>query len=284
VVGSTTQPVAVRPSIDGMTSYSLLREPAEYERLRAQARTWETATARLLDRIALPAGARCLDAGCGPGETMRLLAHRVGPTGRVTGLDSDAALLAVVDENLKEEGHDNCDVVQGDVCLDDIEGTYDLVFARLLLFHLPQRVEVLRKLWDAVAPGGHLVVQDYDLTAACCVPAAGGVDEVAGLVIETFTAAGCDVRAGLRLPTLLAEAGAGKPDGTDVSGLLVPLSQGGQMLGHVLRSLLPAAVAHGVSTPDKVAAALARLADDAAADPERPMLWPLMAGIWKTRP
>jgi SAM-dependent methyltransferase len=284
VVGSTTQPVSVRPSIDGMTSYSLLREPAEYERLRAQARTWETATARLLDRIALPAGARCLDAGCGPGETMRLLARRVGPAGRVTGLDSDAALVAVVDENLRAEGHRNCEVVRGDVCAGEIEGTYDLVFARLLLFHLPQRVEVLRKLWDAVAPGGHLVVQDYDLMAAGCVPAAAGVDEVAALVVETFTAAGCDVRAGLRLPTLLAEAGAGKPDGTDVSGLLVPLSQGAQMLGDVLRSLLPAAVAHGVTTADKVAAALDRMAGDAAADPDRPLLWPLMAGIWKARP
>jgi SAM-dependent methyltransferase len=267
-----------------MTSYSLLREPAEYERLRAQARTWETATARLLDRIALPVGARCLDVGCGPGETLRVLAHRVGPTGHVTGLDSDAALVAVVDENLRAEGHENYDLIRGDVCTDDIEGTYDLVFARLLLFHLPQRVEVLRKLWEAVAPGGHLVVQDYDLTAACCVPATAGVDEVSALVIETFTAAGCDVRAGMRLPTLLAEAGAGKPDGTDVSGLLVPLSEGAQMLGQVLHSLLPAAIAHGITTPDKGTAALARLAEDAAATPDRPLLWPLMAGIWKARP
>ena len=29
---------------------------------------------------------------------------------------------------------------------------FDLVYARLLLFHLPQRVAVLRRLWDAVHP------------------------------------------------------------------------------------------------------------------------------------
>ena len=263
-----------------MTSYSLLRESAEYDRLRAQARIWETATARLLDRIALPVGARCLDAGCGPGETMRLLAQRVGPTGHVTGLDSDAALVAATAEQLPA----NCDVFVADMTRDPIEGQFDLVFARLLLFHLPQRVDVLRRLWAAVKPTGHLVVQDYDLASACSVPAAPGVDEVAALVIESFTAAGCDVRAGLRLPTLLKEAGVGAADGTDVSGLLLPLSQGAQMLGSVLRSLFPSAIANGITTPDQGEAALARLREDAAGDPDRPMLWPLMAGIWKTRP
>jgi SAM-dependent methyltransferase len=280
VVASTTQQTAVRPSIDAMTGYSLLRETAEYDRLRAQARIWETATARLLDRIALPAGARCLDVGCGPGETVRLLAQRVGPTGHVTGLDSDEALVEIVREKLP----DNCEVFVHDVTRAPIEDRYGLVFARLLLFHLPQRVEVVRRLWDAVAPGGHLVIQDYDLTSACCVPGAAGVDEVAALVIESFTAAGCDVRAGLRLPTFLKEAGVGTPGGTDVSGLLVPLSQGGVMLGQVLRSLLPSAIANGVTTRDKGEAALARLADDTAGDPDRPLLWPLMAGIWKARP
>jgi SAM-dependent methyltransferase len=284
VVASTTQPWPAGPSIEAMTSYSLLRESTEYDRLRAQSRVWETATARLLDRVALPTGARCLDAGCGPGETMRLLAHRVGRSGRVTGLDADGALVGVVNRTLKEEGHDNCEALEGDLTEEVPGGPYDLVFARLVLFHLPQRVEVLRRLWAAVAPGGHLVVQDYDLVSACCVPAAAGVQEVARLVIESFTAAGCDVRAGLRLPALLAEAGAGKPDGTDVSGLLLPLAQGAGMLGHVLRSLLAAAIAHRVTTRAEAEAALERLAEDAASDPERPMLWPLMAGIWKTRP
>ena len=269
-----------------MTSYALMRTPAEYDRLRAQARLWETATARLLDRIGLAAGARCLDAGCGPGETMRLLAHRVGPNGRVTGLDSDAGLVATTRAMLGDEGHGTCRVLEHDVTAgEDLPGgPYDLVFARLLLFHLPQRVEVLGRLWAAVAPGGHLVVQDYDLPTARCVPPAPGVDEAARLVNAIFGALGCDVQAGPQLPTFLASAGAGAPDGTDVSGLLLPLSQGAAMLGQVLRSLLPAAIPHGVLTADEGDAALAGLAREAESDPARPMLWPLMVGIWKTKP
>ena len=51
--------------------YVLGRTAHEYERLRAQARAWSRATSSLLDDIGLAPGARCLDAGCGPGETMR---------------------------------------------------------------------------------------------------------------------------------------------------------------------------------------------------------------------
>src|SRR5690242_18482700 len=75
---------------DVQRPYALGRTPQEYERLRAQARIWEDATGRLLDRVGLAPQARCLDAGCGPGETMRLMAHRVGPAGEVTGIDVDA--------------------------------------------------------------------------------------------------------------------------------------------------------------------------------------------------
>jgi cyclopropane fatty-acyl-phospholipid synthase-like methyltransferase len=76
-------------------AYALGHTPEEYERLRAQARVWAAATGRLLDQVGLGPGATCLDAGCGPGETMRLMAERVGSAGRVLGLDADPVLGAM---------------------------------------------------------------------------------------------------------------------------------------------------------------------------------------------
>jgi trans-aconitate methyltransferase len=63
---------------------------------------------------------------------------------------------------LHEAGHPQCSFHAQDLSADEpIPGApFDLVYARLLLFHLPQRVAVLARLWDAVAPGGHLLVQD----------------------------------------------------------------------------------------------------------------------------
>jgi trans-aconitate methyltransferase len=265
--------------------YALGHTPQEYERLRAQARVWEPATARVLDQVGPPPGARCLDAGCGPGETMRLLAQRVGPAGHVLGVDADASVGALAVEMLRGGGQRQCDFQAHDLTADEPVpgGPFDLVYARLLLFHLPQRVAVLARLWDAVAPGGHLVVQDYDLRTVSVLPDLASVDEVGRVIMGAFGAAGADVQVGARLGQLFAQAGIGVPDGTDVSGRVEPLGTGTVMLDCVFRSLLPVALAHGITSEDAAAATLAELGRDATRFADRPMLWPLMIGAWKGR-
>jgi len=280
-LGMSTTAEITRPA----GSYSLGHTPEEYERLRAQARVWEVATARILDQISLPAGSRCLDAGCGPGETMRLLADRVGADGRVLGVDADPSIGALATEMLHGNGHRHCAFQAHDLTADEPVpgGPFDLVYARLLLFHLPERVAVLARLWDAVAPGGHLVVQDYDLRGVSVLPDLASVDELGRVIIGAFAAAGADVQAGARLAQLFAQAGAGAPDGTDVAGRIEPLGTGRHMLESVFRRLLPVALAHGVTTDDAAAAALTAIDHDAIAFADRPMLWPLMIGAWKRK-
>lgn len=265
--------------------YALGHSPAEYERLRMQARGWETATRRLLDQAGLGPGASCLDAGCGPGETMRLMAERVGPTGRVLGIDADLPLGTMALSMLHGEGHPQCSFQAQDLTAGEpIPGApFDLVFARLLLFHLPQRVEVLARLWDAVAPGGHLVIQDYDLRNISTLPQLGWVDEILRVFAGAFGAAGADVSAGTRLPQLFEEAGIGAPDGTDVAGRIEPLATGRRLMEGAFRSVLPTAFVHGVTTEDRANAVLASIDRDAARYPNRPMLWPLLIGAWKRK-
>lgn len=266
--------------------YSLGRTPQEYERLRAQARAWEVATGRLLDQVGLEPGARCLDAGCGPGETMRLMAHRVGPSGRVVGMDVDAGLGAMTTTMLHDAGHVQCGFQAHDLTTDEPVpgGPYDLVFARLLLFHLPQRVDVLDRLWRAVAPGGHLVVQEYDLRTASVSPTLPSVEELMRLMIDSFGAVGCDVRLGAVLPELFRQAGVGAPDGTDVAGRLEPFAGGSRMLEAVVRNLLPVAVARGITSEHEATATLAALEADATSYADRCMMWPLMIGAWRRKP
>lgn len=266
-------------------SYALGRTPEEYERLRAQARVWEAANGRLLDQAGLAPGASCLDAGCGPGETMRLMAQRVGPEGRVLGIDTDSSLGAMALTMLRGAGHHNCLFHAQDLTAGrPIPGApFDLVYARLLLFHLPRRVAVLGRLWDAVAPGGHLVVQDYDIRSAGVLPALDSIDELVRVMTGAFTAAGCDVHAGARLPQLFAQAGIGDPDGTDVAGRIEPLSSGRALFERSFRSVLPNALAHGITTETAAAAALAAIGRDAIRFADRPTLWPLLIGAWKRK-
>jgi SAM-dependent methyltransferase len=266
-----------------LQEYSLQRSALEYDRLRGQARMWESAAEAVLDRIGLQPGATCRDAGCGPGETMRLLARRVGPQGVVTGIDVDAPLGAVTERSLHAEGCPQVRFVAAELTGDEPVpgGPYDLVYARLLLFHLPQRVAVLARLWDAVAPGGVLVVQDYDLGSIDVVPPLAAVGEVRRVISETFLALGCDIRAGFHLSQLFAEAGLGAPDGTDVAGRIEPLATGRRILSATLSSVLPAALARGVTDEADADATLAGLARDAERCPDASLFWPLMLSAWK---
>ena len=263
--------------------YALGHTPQEYERLRAQARVWEDATGRVFDQIGVPRGASCLDAGCGPGETMRLLADRVGADGRVVGMDADTSVGILAVEMLHRTGRRQCAFRTHDLTTDEPVpgGPFDLVYARLLLFHLPQRASVLARLWDAVAPGGHLVVQDYDLRTVSVLPDLPSVAEVGRVINAAFSAAGADPQVGARLAQLFGRAGVGAPDGTDVTGRIEPLGAGYRMLDSVFRSLLPVALAHRITTEEAAAATLAAIDRDAKRFADSPMLWPLMIAAWK---
>ena len=278
----------LRSSIAGMTTtvdqYALGRTPEEYERLRAQSRVWEAATARLFDQVGLDSGARCLDAGCGPGETMRTMAQRVGPEGWVMGVDVDGPLGALALRSLHAAGHHQCAFESADVSADRIPGgPFDLVFARLLLFHVHDRVGVLCRLWDLVAPGGYLVVQDYDVEPCNVQPELATVDEFRRVVRGAFEGAGCDVRAGHHLPLLFAEAGIGAPDGTDVAGRLESFAAASPMFGAVYRSVLPGALALGLTTEESSEQWFSDLARDTAEAGDHAALWPLMIGAWKRK-
>jgi SAM-dependent methyltransferase len=268
-------------------AYVMGRTPQEYERLRQQARIWEGATASLLDRASLGPGSRCLDVGCGPGETMRLMAERVGPTGRVVGLDTDADIGRAAVMSLHAAGLGQCTFVEGDVAGPDpfaaFPDAFHLVFGRLILLHVADPVAVLRRMWAATAPGGHLVVQDYDLRAVDCYPPLAVVEEWRRVFLGTFTAVGRDIRLGHRLPGLFAEAGVGAPDGTEVVGRLEPFASAAGMLAATYRSVSPAAVAKGIVSEDHRDRWLADLAEAVRTHGHHQTYWPLMVGAYKRR-
>ncbi len=268
------------------TEYVLGRTDEEYQRLRAQAMTWEAVTCRVLDAVGLAPGAHCLDAGCGPGETMRLMAQRVGPAGRVLGVDVDASLGAQALAMLHATGHAQCSFVAHDLTSgEEIPGgPFDVVYARLLLFHVDDPVAVLRHLWAAVAPGGHLVVHDYHLTTTDVQPPLPAMQEWDRVALGAFTLAGRDIRMGSRLPGLFEDAGLGAPDGTDVGGHLEALSAAAPMIAAVFRSLLPAAVSFGLTSAEEGQQWLADFERDVREGGDRTGLWPLLIGAWKRKP
>jgi SAM-dependent methyltransferase len=266
--------------------YVLGREAEEYDRLRWQARLWERETATLLDRAGLSPGARCLDVGSGPGETMRLMAERAGPTGQVIGVDSDERLGRDALDRLHADGLRRCDFVPADIEADDIpeslgEAGFDLVFARLLLIHLTDPVAALRRMWRWTAPGGVLVVQEFDLRTVDVDPPL----DVVRRWHDLFAGLGSDGRLGHRLPALFRDAGIGEPDDTHVAGRLERFDTTlSYMLAATYRSARPAAVKLGVITEEEGAAWFADLTTAVGTAGHHAALWPLLIGAYKRKP
>jgi SAM-dependent methyltransferase len=99
-------------------------------------------------------GRRCLEIGAGGGSVARWLAHRAAPGGRVLATDVDTRHLP------PDAGYQ---VLQHNIATDPVpDGGWDLIHARAVLMHVPQRRQVLARLAAALAPGGVLVIEDME--------------------------------------------------------------------------------------------------------------------------
>jgi len=117
--------------------------------------TFDPSTIRYLTGVGVTDGWVCWEIGAGGGSVARWLAERVGPTGSVLATDIDPRFIPASQLGQLE-------VVRHDVTTDAIPAArYDLIHARLVLSHLPQRLDVLVRLSQALRPGGWLVIEDF---------------------------------------------------------------------------------------------------------------------------
>lgn len=176
-------------------------DPAERGRLDANAQMWDPFTFRMLSQTGVGEGWRCLEIGAGTGTVAAWLLERVGRRGQVVATDIETRWLEpMAAVNLVVRHHN----VIADAL--DRDG-YDLVHARLVLEHLPQREAVAAKLVAALRPGGWLVVEDYDIrTMAFAEPAHPAWSACADAVPAAMRRVGSDPVYGARLLALLQGA------------------------------------------------------------------------------
>jgi SAM-dependent methyltransferase len=126
----------------------------ERERLALLTQFADPITTRRLTELGVGPGWRCLDVGAGDGSVACWLAGRVGSKGRVVATDLNPRFFG---------GHElpNLEVRRHNILEDDLEEAhYDLVHCRALLMHLPDPVRALRRLVNAVRPGGWLLIEE----------------------------------------------------------------------------------------------------------------------------
>ncbi|MFI5614566.1 class I SAM-dependent methyltransferase [Amycolatopsis sp. NPDC051903] len=168
-------------------------------RLKGLEAAYDPTTRRRLSALGLAPGWACLEAGAGGGSIARWLGEQVGPSGRVSAVDLDVSGLRDLPANVE--------VRQADVRVDPLpEGAFDVVHARLLLNHLPERDEVLGRLVAALRPGGWLLLEEGDMFSS------GVIDEDpdharAMRTCRDLLATAADVDYGRKLPRLAVSRG-----------------------------------------------------------------------------
>lgn len=264
--------------------YMMGRTSAEYQRLRQQARMWEDSTRAIFSQIGLGAGMSCLDVGCGPGEVMRVMGEHVGQSGRVLGLDVDGKIGSEALSVLRAAGGSQFEFQQGDVeKLESIsDAGFDLIYARLVLLHLRDRMAALKKLWSWLRPGGWLVIQEYSFAGAATHPACELFAEWQRTFFEVCQRTGKSPHLGLEVPLMFVESGIGVPDGTHVTGKLGALKDYIGIMTAGYRSALPVAIQLGVTTQERGDWFFQQV-ENLPQDRYYSLLTPLLLGTWKQK-
>ncbi|AUG75038.1 methyltransferase [Kitasatospora sp. MMS16-BH015] len=176
------------------------------ERFVQLAELFDRVTLGHVERLGITTGSRCWEVGAGGPGIPEALAAAVGPTGYVLATDLDPSWLR------EDAGYE---VRRHDVALDPPPepGTFDLVHARLVLVHVPDRARALATMVAALRPGGRLLIEDADtaLQPLACLDETGPAQQRANrlrtAVRELLARRGADLRYGRTLPRALREAG-----------------------------------------------------------------------------
>jgi SAM-dependent methyltransferase len=177
------------------------------ERLRLLSEVMGPSTHALIAEVGVPAGAACLDLGCGGGDVTRELARLSGPAGRVLGVDVDPVKVEIARTECAELGVRNAAFETRDLTRWEPEGSFDVVYARFLLTHMARPAELLAVARRHLRPGGSMVVEDIDFRGHFAEPECPALNRYVALYTRCARSRGADPNIGAKLPELLRQAG-----------------------------------------------------------------------------
>lgn len=116
---------------------------------------------RSTEALGLGAGEAVLEVGCGYGRGFDALRERIGPDGRLVGLDVSEGMVRSARRRIADRGWRNVEVVRGDARRPPLAPeAFDAAYAAMSLSAVPDPAAAIEAIETALRPGGRLVVLD----------------------------------------------------------------------------------------------------------------------------
>jgi SAM-dependent methyltransferase len=246
---------------------------AEHTRLSLLASQYDGGSIRLIESLGIAPGWHCLEAGAGHGGIARWLAATVGDTGRVMATDIDTRFLDDMPPNVIVREHD--------IAVDRLPTAhFDLVHARALLQHVPQREHALGRMIDASKAGGWLLIEDIDWLVFDSQELPEPFATLHRAVRTAYTAnAGYDGEWGRRMLATMRSLGLVDVDSRGTVRTMHGGTPGAEWYVMALERAGPALIDSGLLDATTVAAAVAQ-----AREPDFAVLSPLSISAWGRKP
>jgi len=118
-------------------------------------------TQKTIQRLGPGPGMNVLDAGCGPGRLTVPLARTVGPKGEVTAIDIQEGMLDEAKKRAQAADLTNIRFLRTGIGEGRLErDRFDRAVLVTVLGEIPDRDAAFREIFDALRPGGILLVEE----------------------------------------------------------------------------------------------------------------------------
>ena len=178
-------------------------ELKELERLQAIERVFDSASRKRIQATGISPNWRCLEVGAGAGSIAQWMAEIVGEHGKVVAVDLNTRFIKKIQRS-------NIEAIEADIRHLTLESqSFDLIHVRYVLIHVPDFQVALAKMLDFLKPGGWIVIEEPDFSAARAIAgneiACQSMNRVNVAIAQMFASRGMDYAFGIKLPAIFQQ-------------------------------------------------------------------------------
>lgn len=115
---------------------------------------------KAVDYLNLGDGDFVVDLGCGTGLCFPLVMERIGPNGKLLGVDISTEMLSIAEERVESAGWSNIELIHSDIDEFEFPAEINGLISTGVFGYLGERTKVLEKIYKSLVNNGKVVIID----------------------------------------------------------------------------------------------------------------------------